>query len=132
MISVIVISHLDYAISAVNTAYMIVGKHENIYPISVTYEKGLEDVVNEIETIINGTENEVLILTDIIGGTPFNAVLRILKKYKNIYAYTGFNLPMLISIFPDLDLDIDEVTKNLNEIYLSSFIDINEKLKKCE
>jgi PTS system mannose-specific IIA component len=58
----------------------------------------------KVEQEIAGTEDdEVLVLTDLVGGTPFNQASRTLlaHKDKKIELLTGINLPMLLEIGMD-------------------------------
>ncbi|OUZ19280.1 PTS sugar transporter subunit IIA [Enterococcus cecorum] len=104
----LVISHGPMSKGTVESAEMILGTQENVNTLSVTIDSTIESMYSEISGLISNYPNEEwIILTDIIGGTPFNASYRYLEKYKNSIIVTGFNLPLLIELFmqPDLKLE---------------------------
>ena len=131
-IGIILISHGQFAKYAMDSAQMIVGKQENYEVVSVTDDKNLEDVIEEVKLAYGKVKNEreVLILADIFGGTPSNSSLRILLEGADVVIYTGFNLPILLELLLSRDLPIKVINKKLEEISKESFINLNEKIKK--
>ena len=108
-IPVILISHGHYSKYALESAEMIIGKQENCEVISVTEEKDLDNVITELEGVYAKFKNEkgVIILTDIRGGTPSNAAASLLVREPGILALSGFNMPLLLELFTNRDLEID-------------------------
>lgn len=131
-IGIILISHGQFAKYAMDSAQMIVGKQENYEVVSVTDDKNLEDVIEEVKLAYGKVKNEreVLILADIFGGTPSNSSLRILLEGADVVIYTGFNLPILLELLLSRDLPIKVINEKLEEISKESFINLNEKIKK--
>lgn len=131
MIKVILISHGYFAKSALEAIEMIIGPQENTDVISVTYGKDLNDVVFELKKIIKNYKENIIIFTDILGGTPTNAVARLIGNYKNIKAFSGFNLPTLLTLFSERDENIKDIENLINLIKKSDFLlDLNEKILK--
>ena len=129
-IGVILISHGYFAKYAMDSAEMIIGKQENYKVISVTDDKDLEDVIKELEDSYNvlSKGREVIILTDIFGGTPCNATSRLILSGKKITAYTGFNLPVLLELLLNRDKPLNEVKLNLEKVHNETFISISDKV----
>lgn len=129
-IGIILISHGYFAKYAMDSAEMIVGKQENYKVISVTDDKDLEDVLKELEDSYNvlSKDREVIILTDIFGGTPCNATSRLILSGKNVMAYTGFNLPVLLELLLNRDKPLSEVKLNLEKVHNETFISISDKV----
>ena len=129
-IGVILISHGYFAKYAMDSAEMIIGKQENYKVISVTDDKDLEDVLKELEDSYNvlSKDREVIILTDIFGGTPCNATSRLILSGKNVMAYTGFNLPVLLELLLNRDKPLSEVKLNLEKVHNETFISISDKV----
>lgn len=129
-IGVILISHGYFAKYAMDSAEMIIGKQENYKVISVTDDKDLEDVLKELEDSYNvlSKGREVIILTDIFGGTPCNATSRLILSGKNVIAYTGFNLPVLLELLLNRDKPLSEVKLNLEKVHNETFISISDKV----
>ena len=117
-IGVILISHGYFAKYAMDSAEMIIGKQENYKVISVTDDKDLEDVIKELEDSYNvlSKGREVVVLTDIFGGTPCNAASRLILSGKKLTAYTGFNLPVLLELLLNRDKPLSEVKLGLEKV----------------
>jgi PTS system mannose-specific IIA component len=93
-------------------AEMIVGSQQHVFTIGLDIHLGLEDMVVELEKQILhfGPEiRDILILTDLHGGTPSNAVCLLLEKY-DVNVVSGVNLPMLLEVFLNRDkLSVEEL-----------------------
>lgn len=129
-IGVILISHGYFAKYAMDSAEMIIGKQENYKVISVTDDKDLEDVIKELEDSYNvlSKGREVIVLTDIFGGTPCNATSRLILSGKKVMAYTGFNLPVLLELLLNRDKPLSEVKLNLEKVHNETFISISDRV----
>ncbi|OCN04918.1 PTS mannose transporter subunit EIIAB [Erysipelotrichaceae bacterium MTC7] len=101
MVGIILASHGDLAQGALNSGEMIFGKQENIKAVSLTPSEGPEDIRKKMEAAVQTFENqeEVLILVDLWGGTPFNQANALIQDHATWCIVTGLNLPMLIETF---------------------------------
>lgn len=92
----IIAAHGNYAIEAKKSCQMITGQTEHITAIAFTEEMGIEDVVSAYKSAIEDCEEEnIIIMVDIVGGTPCNAAL-ILAQTEDIQVIAGLSLSMLI------------------------------------
>src|SRR5581483_6832179 len=100
MIGVVVVTHGQLANELVNAAEMIVGDLPQFTAVSIGWHDDVndarEDIEKAIERVRTGDEG-VLILTDMIGGTPSNLGMTFLQKDR-VEVVTGVNLPMLIKL----------------------------------
>ena len=134
-IPVILISHGHYAKYALESAEMIIGKQENCEVISVTEDKDLDSVTKELEEVYKKLKNEkgVIILTDIRGGTPSNAAANLLVRESDILALSGYNMPLLLELFTNRDLGMEELKASLYEAFNESLVDLRaETAGLCE
>ena len=125
-IPVILISHGHYSKYALESAEMIIGKQENCEVISVTEDKDLDSVTKELEEVYKKLKNEkgVIILTDIRGGTPSNAAANLLVRESDILALSGYNMPLLLELFTNRDLGMEELKASLYEAFNESLVDL--------
>jgi PTS system mannose-specific IIA component len=124
MIGIVVVTHGQLAEQLVNAAKTIVGEIPAIAAVSI----GWSDDVAAARAAIEGALNEVgggdvLILTDMFGGTPTNVSLAFLSPRVEIV--TGVNLPMLIKLSGLREGDLLEVARVVREqgkgaIYVAS------------
>ncbi len=70
-----------------------------------------EKTINEI---ISDSNEPIICLTDIFGGSINNYIMSMLSIHSNIHLVTGVNLSMIIQLLMDLDqgIDIKEVINN--------------------
>jgi mannose PTS system EIIA component len=100
MIGVIIVTHGDLGKQLLKTSEDIVGQQKNAAVISLLPEEGIDDLRLKISQTLKGlnTGEGVIIMTDMIGGTPTNTSLSLAQSEK-IEVITGVNLPMLLELF---------------------------------
>ena len=78
---------------------MIAGENKNIVAVSLT-DAGIQDFVERLtDQLAKFASDEVLILTDIKGGTPYNEAYKYyLSNEKRVRVVAGMNLPMVIEL----------------------------------
>lgn len=109
MIGIVIVTHRQLGDSLVDAAQFIVGaKPESIVSISIDLNENVDVLRDKIvKGIKKVTSNEgVLILTDMFGGTPSNLSYSFLEE-GHIEVLSGVNLPILIKAInsrPDMEL----------------------------
>ena len=96
---VIVVSHGSYANGLIDTVQMIAGEQEDLEAFGLMPEESVETLKEKIRKSIENTESgeEILILTDLFYGSPFNTVVSLMPEY-DFYHITGINLPLMMEI----------------------------------
>ena len=95
----LLISHGPFAKAAVESLQMIMGECSNVDALSVMLDSTIQSTVEEINSVVDShSEDQFVIVTDIRGGTPFNASYRVLKEKGNCVLISGFNLPLLLDL----------------------------------
>src|SRR5262245_54616337 len=124
-LGVVVVTHGQLATELVNSAEMIVGDLPNFAAVSIGWHDDVEHAKEEIGRAIarvqasaGGTEEEpadVLVLTDLFGGTPANLGVTFVNEH--IEVITGVNLPMLLKLArpPVADLDLLTLARDMRE-----------------
>ncbi|MBB5888735.1 PTS sugar transporter subunit IIB [Lactovum miscens] len=104
-IGIVIASHGDFAAGIKMSGEMIFGEQEKVQVVTFlngqTPEGLHQQVVDAIATF--EPEDEVLILTDLWGGSPFNQSSAVLHEQSNrkIAIITGLNLPMLVQAYTE-------------------------------
>lgn len=100
MKQVLLIAHGQLAYEMKNSAEMIFGELTNVYPIAFLKEEGLDTIKEKITTEMCVEANEYLILTDLFGGTSYNASCAIAMTYPNqtIEVISGMSLPLMLEV----------------------------------
>lgn len=102
MVGIVIISHGDFAKGIFQSGSMIFGKQENVIPVVLETDDSPNVFERKLEAAIGCLENqqEVLILADLFGGTPFNQASILVKEHEQSWALvTGLSLPMLIEAY---------------------------------
>lgn len=113
---IILASHGEFAKAALGSAEMIAGKQRDVYAVSLSVDKSLEDLEKEIEEIYKKLSSKcdvIVALCDIYGGSPFNAISRCMLKGMNMVAYTGLSLPIVIDLLLSRELSEEEVKEHI-------------------
>lgn len=99
MISCIVTGHGEFSNGLTHALEMIAGPQENVIALPFreeepleTYQKNLEQLSKEM---LNKSD-ELVIFTDLMGGTPFNQSMLVKLTNNNVHVLAGTNLPILL------------------------------------
>jgi PTS system mannose-specific IIA component len=126
MIGILVVTHGNIAGELVKVACTIVGEIPAIAAVSIGWTDDMQIAREAIERALHEVGgSDVLILTDMFGGTPTNVSLPFLSSKVEIV--TGVNLPMLIKVVSLREGDLLEVARAVREqgkgaIYVASEI----------
>lgn len=121
-----VVSHGQVAGELVNAARNIVGEVPAITAVSIAWSDDMAAAREKIAQALGEVGGgDVLILTDMFGGTPTNVSLPFLSPRVEIV--TGVNLPMLIKLIGLREGDLLEVARVVRDqgkgaIYVASEI----------
>ena len=98
MVGIIIASHGEFAEGILQSATMIVGEQENVAAVVLQPSEGPDDIRKKIEEAAASFDtDEVLVLADLWGRTPFNQANSIYEQNKDKWAIVaGLSLPMLI------------------------------------
>lgn len=129
VIGIVVVSHGQLAAELVNAARTIVGDIPGIAAVSIGWSDdmavGREAIERAVAEVGGG---QVLILTDMFGGTPTNVSLPFLSPQVEIV--TGVNLPMLMKLVTLREGDLVEVARVIRDQGKSAIYVASEILQK--
>jgi len=126
VIGIVVVTHGALAGELVNATRTIVGDIPAIAAVSIGWTDDMNSAREAIERAVAEVGGgDVLILTDMFGGTPTNVSLPFLSPKVEIV--TGVNLPMLIKLTTLREGELVEVARVVREqgkgaIYVASEI----------
>lgn len=131
-IALLLITHGNLGKAAIESAELIVGKQENFDTISIFAVDEVnnlkQDMLNKVSRLDTG--KGLIVLTDIIGGTPTNLASYLLEDEHTVLV-SGLNLPILIEILMNRNENIKSIIENIKEAYHEGFtIRTNEDIKK--
>lgn len=116
MYSIITLSHGDLANGLKDTMMMIAGAQDDTYFISFTPSDSVEEFEKKVKVIYHSIpkDHEILILTDLFGGTPNHIATALRLKYpQRIEVISGMNLPLLLTAVLSRSEALHDVVENL-------------------
>lgn len=96
---VIVVSHGGFSKGVVDSVQMLTGEQKDFIAYSLLPEQTVTDLTEQLREELEKTPEgeEVIFLTDIFHGSPFNAVVSLMKDYKFSHI-TGINIPITVAL----------------------------------
>ena len=129
------VSHGSYAKGLVDTAQMIAGEQRELESYGLEPEDSVETLKEKLRESIEKTPlgEEILILTDIFYGSPFNTVISLMSEY-DLYHVTGINLPLMMEVIMGryAGKHAEEICKKLLEAAPNTVRDVRELYKEAE
>lgn len=100
MVAIAILAHGDFGHALLGVAEMILGPQDNVAVVAIQPSDNIESFQQKAEEVINHlhTDQGLLLLTDIMGGTPANTAARWVSQRRGTLI-TGVNVPMLLELF---------------------------------
>ena len=131
MIGVVMATHGKLAEEFIRTAEGVAGKMEQTIAVSVVATE--PDVRGRLKEAIQRVDSGegVLLLTDLLGGSPTNLCLSFLTE-RNVEVVTGVNLPMLLKLngLRASGKSIQEIARELADAGRSAIGHASEMLRR--
>lgn len=114
---IVITSHGDLCEGILSSYQMIAGNPSKFIVLKLD-ENGISDYATRLNKVLDElvTNHQIIVLSDIVGGTPYNETLRyVLKHPEKVFLIAGLNLPMLIQAGTisdketDIQLLLDEI-----------------------
>ncbi len=134
MVEVIVVSHGSYAKSLVESSELIMGEQEHVHAFGFFLGENVEELREKVEQKIKeireeDQNKEILILTDMRSGSPFNAVTLLMQNYR-FYHIAGVNLPIFLEILGTREFQKGQELKDMAmSIGRDTIVDVNKMME---
>ncbi|WP_330112115.1 PTS sugar transporter subunit IIA (plasmid) [Cetobacterium somerae] len=132
MIQFIVATHGKFAEGIKTSIELIIGNIDNLEILNCYMTQNF-NLKEEVEFILKKyPKEELVVLTDIFGGSVNNEFLENISNYKNLNIVSGVNLPLILTLIEkqnDYD-NIKELIRESIEECSNSLIYCNDELEK--
>ena len=129
------VSHGSYAKGLVDTVQMIAGEQEDLEAYGLEPEECVETLKEKIRHSVEQTREgeEILVLTDIFYGSPFNTVISLMAEY-DLYHVTGVSLPLMMEVIMGryAGKHAQQICKELLKAAPDTVQDVRELYKEVE
>ena len=109
---IVVAAHGELASGFLAAARLICGGMEHVTAVGLQPEDSPESFAERLTAACGDPEQPVLVLTDLVGGTPHNVALAVVRRRTAAVLVSGANLAVLIEAATSMDtLDDDAVER---------------------
>jgi len=129
----LIATHGTFAAGVKSSLDIIVGAMEHIFLIQAYVDEAVsvEEQINQVMEKV-GESDELIVFTDILGGSITNQVLQHALK-SNVHVISGFNLPLLIEVMMvDADTPVEETIASAIDNAKEQMAYVNKLLTKQE
>lgn len=128
MINILLVTHGDFGKELLKSSELIIGEIENARSISFHQGDSFEALLSKVEEAVEElSDDELIIFTDMYGGSPYNAVRRAMKD-RDFYHITGINFPLFIDIAVSRDTyNLQDIAEKIIKNGKKSIVFVNER-----
>src|SRR5436309_3089868 len=133
MVNILIVTHGEFGAYLSEAAEEIVGRQgEGIRVVSTSARLSIKEIRSRVSKAIReiyDENNGLVVITDMVGGTPTNVALPLVRDLPNVSVISGLNLYMLVSAFSRRKTGdrLDVVAAMLNDGQ-RSIQDVGEKI----
>ena len=128
MTGILIVTHGKFGQALKESSELIVGEIKNCETISLDRDDDVLDLkvkVNQKLDELNSNGDGVIVLVDLIGGSPFNMCSLLLKERKDFKLLAGVNLSMLIECSMMREtLTLSELLKHCKDTAIQSIAEV--------
>jgi mannose/fructose-specific phosphotransferase system component IIA len=92
---IVVAGHGDLADALVSSAQLICGMVEDLHAVGLRPDDSPESFAERLG-VATATDGPILVLTDLVGGTPHNVAMTVCRRLPTAAIISGVNLAVLI------------------------------------
>jgi len=131
MIGVVLATHGELGRALIGAMEMIVGAQPLVRALSLQVADRVEDATSRLQEALDGADegDGVLVLTDMLGGTPSNLCLSLIGGPRPVEVVSGVSLPMLLKAAQvRRESDLRETAAQVKKVGRSAIIVASEVL----
>lgn len=133
MRKVLLMSHGKFAEGIYDTVKMLIGEYGDVFVYSAYSKNESESIPDFIKKhcVDKDEDDEVIILTDLIGGSVTNTCITevVENKYPNVYIIAGMNLPLVLEILLAPAENIQNLIEGKVETAKKGIVFVNKALQ---
>lgn len=98
MIGVLIVTHGGFAEGLLSAVELIAGKQEKVKTIGLYHGDGIDEFSDKVKSAYEELDDGdgVMVFADILGGSPSNAIMKLMAEKPEMKAIAGVNMPMVV------------------------------------
>lgn len=114
---IVLASHSYLAKGMYDTVSLIMGKQECLHCLAAYVEEGVNFKDQLVEIVKPIEDEKIIFVTDVIGGSVNNELLRFIKNNHNYFLVSGMNLPLVLELLTRINqLENESATQIINNL----------------
>lgn len=107
-------SHGGFSKGIYESIQIIIGEQPNIHIVQAFVE-GNNDITSLVEETLAAIppEDEVIVCSDVFGGSVNNEFMKQLRNRNHMHLITGMNLPLLMQLFLSVEEDTEKMIHDI-------------------
>lgn len=129
--AILIATHGLFCEELVKTAGLLYGSTVDVRALPLLPDMTPDDYQERLEQVIEQYGGDVIVMVDVVGGTPFNTLMRI-GRDRPLCAVAGVNIPMVLEALDQRDTARDgrAFAANVAEVAQASVRDITPNLER--
>lgn len=119
-------THGTFAVGIKESIKLIAGEFKNLKALSCYMKEdfNLKDEIDKI--LLEGKDEEIIVVTDIFGGSVNNAFVERIPENKNLFVISGLNLPLMLELLGEY-----EDYSSAENLIINSISNTNDSIHFC-
>jgi PTS system mannose-specific IIA component len=113
MVAIVVGTHGNFSRELIRTCEMILGPKDNVAAVTLEPGESADGLVEKYKSAVKGLDSSggILFITDLFGGSPYNAACKIAIEKDNVGVVAGVNLSMALEVLNLQDLPVEQIVE---------------------
>jgi mannose PTS system EIIA component len=129
--TIVLVGHATLANGVLDAAEMILGPQDDVHALGMTPDQDPAELVATIQQVASTSSpgGELLVLADLFGGSPANAVAAAVLRESGAQLVTGLNLPMLLEVLTSGDTSSADLAATATRAGAEGVLDAGRRLR---
>lgn len=136
MVGILITGHGNFPSGALSAVNLVAGNPGNVSAVDFVEGMSAEELKEKMSAVITGIQaEEVLVLADLAGGTPFRTAveLKMVMTGKAIRVFAGANMPALMEAALSAEImDLAELAEDVAQTAAEGIVDWDAQTDESE
>jgi PTS system mannose-specific IIA component len=131
-VPVVLVGHGGYPAGVRDAVEMILGEQSNVATVALPPDGSTEEVAEQVSTaveLLGGTDGAALVLADLMGGSPANAVGLLALRNPELHLVAGLNLAMALEVLTSTADSAAELASVAETAGKGGVVDVGARLR---